>query len=137
MKKQDRRVAIVGAGPIGLAAILTSQLYSPSHIVAIDLADSRLEAARKFGALQGNNPVATGALYRQGVNAAAPDSLDDLLGFVVASSFGAHNGDTTSALFGAIFCQRCFLAQSQIFPEFSLPWSNGTRKRNIGIFVYK
>ena len=43
-------VAIIGAGPIGLAAILTAKLYSPSRIVAIDLADSRLEAARKFGA---------------------------------------------------------------------------------------
>ena len=43
-------VAIIGAGPIGLAAIMTAQLFSPSHIVAIDLADSRLEAARKFGA---------------------------------------------------------------------------------------
>ncbi|UUO01076.1 zinc-dependent alcohol dehydrogenase family protein [Mycolicibacterium novocastrense] len=43
-------VAIVGAGPIGLAAILTAKLYSPSHIVAIDMADSRLDAARKFGA---------------------------------------------------------------------------------------
>ncbi|UXA19800.1 zinc-dependent alcohol dehydrogenase family protein [Mycobacterium sp. SMC-4] len=43
-------VAIVGAGPIGLAAILTARLYSPSHIVAVDLADSRLEAARTFGA---------------------------------------------------------------------------------------
>ena len=44
------RVAIIGAGPIGLAAIMTARLFSPSHIVAIDLADSRLEAARKFGA---------------------------------------------------------------------------------------
>ncbi len=43
-------VAIIGAGPIGLAAIMTAQLFSPSHIVAIDLAESRLEAARKFGA---------------------------------------------------------------------------------------
>jgi len=43
-------VAIVGAGPIGLAAILTAQLYTPGRIVAIDLADSRLESARKFGA---------------------------------------------------------------------------------------
>ena len=43
-------VAVVGAGPIGLSAMLTSQLYSPSHIVAIDLADSRLEAAKSFGA---------------------------------------------------------------------------------------
>ena len=43
-------VAIVGAGPIGLAAILTARLYTPGRIVAIDLADSRLESAARFGA---------------------------------------------------------------------------------------
>ena len=43
-------VAIVGAGPIGLAAILTARLYTPGKIVAIDLAESRLEGARRFGA---------------------------------------------------------------------------------------
>jgi alcohol dehydrogenase len=43
-------VAVVGAGPVGLSAIMGSRLYSPSHIVAIDLADSRLEAAKQFGA---------------------------------------------------------------------------------------
>jgi alcohol dehydrogenase len=43
-------VAIVGAGPIGLAAILTAQLYTPGRIVAIDLADSRLQSALRFGA---------------------------------------------------------------------------------------
>ena len=43
-------VVIVGAGPIGLSAIMGSRLYSPSHVVAIDLADSRLEAAKRFGA---------------------------------------------------------------------------------------
>ena len=43
-------VAVIGVGPIGLAAIMTARLFSPAHIVAIDLADSRLEAARKFGA---------------------------------------------------------------------------------------
>lgn len=43
-------VAIVGAGPIGLAAILTAGLYTPAQIVAVDLADSRLESARSFGA---------------------------------------------------------------------------------------
>jgi len=43
-------VVVVGAGPIGLAAITTAQLYSPSHIVAIDLAQSRLDAAKQFGA---------------------------------------------------------------------------------------
>ncbi|HYI46185.1 MAG TPA: zinc-dependent alcohol dehydrogenase family protein [Actinomycetota bacterium] len=43
-------VAVVGAGPIGLSAMLTSQMYSPSHIVAIDMVDARLEAAKAFGA---------------------------------------------------------------------------------------
>ncbi len=43
-------VAIVGAGPIGLSAIVGSHLFSPSHVIAIDLADSRLEAAKLFGA---------------------------------------------------------------------------------------
>src|ERR1700722_13712453 len=43
-------VAVVGAGPVGLSAIMGSRLFSPSHIVAIDLADSRLEAAKQFGA---------------------------------------------------------------------------------------
>ena len=43
-------VAVVGAGPIGLAAIMAARLFSPSHVVAIDLADSRLEAAKQFGA---------------------------------------------------------------------------------------
>ena len=43
-------VAVVGAGPIGLAAIMGARLFSPAHIVAIDKADSRLEAAKQFGA---------------------------------------------------------------------------------------
>jgi alcohol dehydrogenase len=43
-------VAVVGAGPIGLSAMVGSRMYSPSHVVAIDLADSRLEAAKRFGA---------------------------------------------------------------------------------------
>jgi alcohol dehydrogenase len=43
-------VVVVGAGPIGLSAMLTSQLYSPRHIVAVDVADARLEAAKTFGA---------------------------------------------------------------------------------------
>jgi alcohol dehydrogenase len=43
-------VAVVGAGPIGLAAIATARLFTPERIVAVDLAPSRLEAARKLGA---------------------------------------------------------------------------------------
>jgi alcohol dehydrogenase len=43
-------LAIVGAGPIGMAALLTSQFYSPSEIVMIDMDDNRLEVAKTFGA---------------------------------------------------------------------------------------
>lgn len=43
-------VAIVGAGPIGLAALLTAQFYSPAQIVMIDHDANRLEVAKRFGA---------------------------------------------------------------------------------------
>ncbi|MFF1570550.1 zinc-dependent alcohol dehydrogenase family protein [Streptomyces sp. NPDC058293] len=43
-------VVVVGAGPIGLAAIATAQLYSPGRIIAVDRAESRLAAARALGA---------------------------------------------------------------------------------------
>ena len=43
-------VAVVGAGPVGLSAIMGSRLYSPAHVVAIDLSDARLDAAKRLGA---------------------------------------------------------------------------------------
>jgi len=48
--KPGDTVAIVGAGPIGLAALLTAQFYSPAEIVMIDLDANRLEVARSLGA---------------------------------------------------------------------------------------
>ncbi len=43
-------VAIVGSGPIGLAALLTAQFYSPAEIIMVDLDNNRLEIAKRFGA---------------------------------------------------------------------------------------
>lgn len=43
-------VAIIGSGPIGLAALLTAQFYSPSEIIMVDIDDNRLEVAKRFGA---------------------------------------------------------------------------------------
>jgi alcohol dehydrogenase len=43
-------VAIVGAGPVGLATLLTAQFYSPGRLIMIDLDDKRLEVAKRFGA---------------------------------------------------------------------------------------
>ena len=43
-------IAIVGSGPIGLAALLTAQFYSPAEIIMIDFDDNRLKTAAQFGA---------------------------------------------------------------------------------------
>ena len=48
--KPGDTIAIVGAGPIGLAALMTSKLYSPAAIFCIDLDDNRLQVAKSFGA---------------------------------------------------------------------------------------
>ena len=50
--KPGDTVAIVGSGPIGLAALLTAQFYSPAEIIMIDLDDNRLAVSRTFGATQ-------------------------------------------------------------------------------------
>jgi alcohol dehydrogenase len=46
-------VAIVGAGPVGLAALLTAQFFTPARLIMIDLDPGRLDVARKFGATHG------------------------------------------------------------------------------------
>ncbi|WP_026214949.1 zinc-dependent alcohol dehydrogenase family protein [Nonomuraea coxensis] len=80
-------VVVVGAGPIGLAAITTAQLFTPSHIVAVDLAASRLEAAKRLGADvvvgAGDDPAAAVAELTRGLGAdvaieavGVPDTFD-------------------------------------------------------------
>jgi alcohol dehydrogenase len=53
--KPGDTVAIVGGGPVGLAALLTAQFYSPAELIMIDLDDNRLEVARTLGATQAVN----------------------------------------------------------------------------------
>ena len=50
--KPGDTVAIIGAGPIGLATLLTAQFYSPAEIIMVDTDKNRLEVAKKFGATQ-------------------------------------------------------------------------------------
>jgi alcohol dehydrogenase len=63
-------VAIVGAGPIGLAALLTAQFYAPARIIMIDLDDNRLAAAKDFGATatinSGNGDAAAAVMTMTG-----------------------------------------------------------------------
>ncbi|EAS27504.3 alcohol dehydrogenase [Coccidioides immitis RS] len=57
-------VAIVGAGPVGLAAMKTAQLYSPAKLVLVDLDDSRLQVGQKLGATHGVNPKGQDGIKR-------------------------------------------------------------------------
>lgn len=50
--KPGDTVAIIGAGPIGLAILLTAQFYSPAEVIMVDNDDKRLEVAKIFGATQ-------------------------------------------------------------------------------------
>lgn len=43
-------IAVIGAGPVGLASVMTARLYGPSRVVAVDLDEKRLARARDFGA---------------------------------------------------------------------------------------
>ena len=52
-------IAVIGAGPVGLAAIMTARLFTPGRIIAIDMADTRLAHASDFGADQTVNNGST------------------------------------------------------------------------------
>ena len=62
--KPGDTLAIVGAGPVGLAALLTSQFYSPARIISVDLDDNRLATARKLGATETVNASSGDAAER-------------------------------------------------------------------------
>jgi len=62
--KPGDTVAVVGAGPIGLAVLLTAQFYTPSEIIMIDQDDNRLQVAKKFGATQTINNANEDAVKR-------------------------------------------------------------------------
>ncbi len=64
--KPGDSVAIVGAGPVGMAALLTAQFYSPARIIMVDLDDGRLAMAKRFGATDL-------------VNSAGPDAIENIL----------------------------------------------------------
>lgn len=65
--KPGDTVAIVGAGPIGLATLLTAQFYTPAEIIMIDMDDNRLDVAKKLGAttvVKGNREKAAAEVMK-------------------------------------------------------------------------
>ncbi|GKZ30972.1 hypothetical protein AbraIFM66950_010797 [Aspergillus brasiliensis] len=74
--KPGSRLAIVGSGPVGLAAMITARLYSPSLVVVVDIEDSRLEHARRLGAYK--------TISMKGINA-----MEELRSIVSGKGFDA------------------------------------------------
>ncbi|MET0758919.1 MAG: zinc-dependent alcohol dehydrogenase family protein [Flavobacterium sp.] len=72
--KPGDTIAIVGAGPIGMSVLLTSQFYSPAKIYMIDLDENRLELAKKFGATDTINSEKEDAVKR--IMAETKDGVD-------------------------------------------------------------
>ncbi|MBC8035091.1 MAG: zinc-dependent alcohol dehydrogenase family protein [Chitinophagaceae bacterium] len=62
--KPGDTVAIVGAGPIGLAALITAQFYTPAEIILIDIDDNRLEVAKALGATHSINSTKEDAIVK-------------------------------------------------------------------------
>ncbi|MDQ3120782.1 MAG: zinc-dependent alcohol dehydrogenase family protein, partial [Verrucomicrobiota bacterium] len=102
--KPGDTVAIVGAGPIGLAALLTAQLYSPARIILIDSDTNRLELATKWGATDVLSTAGEGAVAavmaltgNRGVDVAieavgVPESFDTCQRIVTAGGHIANVG---------------------------------------------
>jgi alcohol dehydrogenase len=72
--KPGDTIAIVGAGPVGMSALLTAQFYSPAKIYTIDLDENRLELAKKFGATDTINSGTEDAVKR--IMAETKDGVD-------------------------------------------------------------
>ena len=80
-------VAIAGSGPIGLAALLTAQFYSPAEIIMIDTDDNRLAVAKKFGATRiiNNSKEQTIEKVKEYTNGKGADSVIEAAG--IAATF--------------------------------------------------
>lgn len=72
--KPGDAIAIIGAGPVGLAALLTAQFYSPSIIIMVDLDENRLQLAKELGATHAITP--TGDIKQKIAEIVGPDGVD-------------------------------------------------------------
>lgn len=73
--KPGDTVFIAGAGPVGMSAMLTAQLYSPSVLISCDMDENRLKLARELGATHTVNP-ADGDVTKQVMDIVGADGVD-------------------------------------------------------------
>ncbi|MBC1779002.1 zinc-dependent alcohol dehydrogenase family protein [Listeria booriae] len=82
--KPGDTLAIIGAGPVGIATLLTAQFYSPAKIIVVDLDDNRLELAKKLGAtdtVNSKNPEAAIQRIFELSNGVGVDVAMEVVGF--------------------------------------------------------
>jgi len=73
-------VVVVGAGPVGLAAILGARLFSPARVIAVDPAESRRKHALRFGADQAVSPEAVRDAVRDATGGLGADVTIEAVG---------------------------------------------------------
>lgn len=124
-------VAVVGAGPVGLAAVITARIYSPRRVIAVDLSPARLEAAAQLGADAAELPGSLIAELAEGPGAdvvieaaGGPDSFV-LCTRVVRSgghiaNIGTHGRSATLHL-EALWRKNVTISTGQV-DTFSTPW---------------
>lgn len=74
-------VVIVGAGPVGLSTVLTSQLFSPANLVVVDLVDSRRKKALELGATHAVSPEEAHELVAELTGGLGADVTIEAAGF--------------------------------------------------------
>ncbi|KAE8765915.1 alcohol dehydrogenase catalytic domain-containing protein [Georgenia thermotolerans] len=74
-------VVIVGAGPVGLSATLTAQLFSPANVVVVDLVESRRAKALELGATHAVSPEAAREVVNELTGGLGADVTIEAAGF--------------------------------------------------------
>ncbi|OCL06267.1 alcohol dehydrogenase GroES domain-containing protein [Glonium stellatum] len=77
-------VVIVGSGPVGLAALITAQLYSPSLLIMVDTDENRLKVAKQFGAHYTTTPDKAEGLVKELTDSKGCDTVIEAVGVPAA-----------------------------------------------------
>jgi len=95
-------VAVIGAGPVGLMAVMCAQLFGPARVFAVDMVDSRLELAGDLGAVpldsRAMNPVAEIQRHTDGLGADTALECVGQVGAIATALDCVRGGGTVSSV---------------------------------------
>lgn len=99
--KPGDTVAVVGAGPVGLMAIMSAALMGPAAIYAVDVVESRLEMARELGAIPINNADGSASKLIRGLTTHGVDRAIECVGLsstIETAMYSVRPGGTVSVV---------------------------------------